>query len=470
MQFSPFRKENQVDTPISRFRQALGEQLAESLHNPPPPHTPRRVHGRIRMPGKATAVYGMRRAGKTTFLHQIRRELIAGGASPTLVPYLSFEDERLTDLAASDLGLVLDEHARLLPAGDPGARVTWCFDEIQLVTGWERFVRRLLDERRAEVFVSGSSAALLSREIASSLRGRAWPVLMHPFSFEETCRHRGIPVPERRDVLPRHERVTLERAFADWLRTGGFPEAQGLDASSRHQLLRDYVDVAILRDVVDRHRVSNVAGLRWLARQLLGNAGGLFSVEKFHGRLKSQGIAIARDTVHQLLGYLDDCFLVRVVSMESTSERQRMVNPRKAYPVDTGLIPVYDTTGRANLGHALETAVLIELERRRLDVTYVRTPRGYEVDFLVRGPGRRPELIQVCADLSVAAVLDRELRGLEAAGERFPDAGKRLLTLDRDNLPKTLPDGVVAETAYEWMLDDGAPPQAGDERPWTRCP
>jgi len=445
-----------VDTPVSRFRQALGEQLAECLRAPPPPHTPRRLHGRIRMPNKATAVYGMRRAGKTTFLHQIRREFIAAGGSPALAPYLSFEDERLVDLGASDLDLVLGEHARLLPAGDTGAPVMWCFDEIQLVDGWERFVRRLLDERRSEVFVSGSSAALLSREIASSLRGRAWPVLMHPFSFEEACRHRGIALPAPRGILSRDERLALERAFADWLRTGGFAEAQGLDAPSRHQLLRDYVDVAIRRDVVDRHRVGNVTGLRCLARQLRGNAGGLFSVEKFHARLTSQGIAIARDTVHQLLGYLDDCFLVRVVSMESTSERQRMVNPRKAYPVDPGLIPVYDTTGRANLGHALETAVLIELERRRLDVTYVRAPGGYEVDFLARGPDRRPELIQVCADLADGAVLDRELRALEAAGEQFPDTGKRLLTLDRDNLPESLPDGVVAETAWEWMLNGNA--------------
>ena len=454
MPCSPYEKENVVETPSSRFRQALGEKLAESLRTPPPSHTPRRVRGRFRFPGKATAVIGMRRAGKTTFLHQVRAEVVAGGGSLALAPYLSFEDERLLDLAGSDLDLVLDEYARLLPAEAAGTPVLWCFDEIQLVAGWERFVRRLLDTGTTEVFVSGSSAALLSREIATSLRGRAWPVLIHPFSFEEACRHRGVPVPEHPGILSRHERLRLERAFADWLRVGGFPEAQGLDAPSRHQLLRDYVDVAILRDVVDRHRVSNVTGLRWLARHLLGNAGGLFSVEKFHGRLKAQGIAIARDTVHRLLGHLDDCFLVRVVSMETNSERQRMVNPRKAYPVDPGLIPVYDTTGRANLGHALETAVLIELERRRLDVTYVRTPQGFEVDFLTRGPERRPELVQVCADLSDTAVLDRELRALEAAGEQFPDAGKRLLTLERGHLPRTLPDGVVMEAAWEWMLND----------------
>jgi uncharacterized protein len=148
-----------------------------------------------------------------------------------------------------------------------------------------------------------------------------------------------------------------------WPRAGS-REVQGLGAASRHRLLRDYVDVAMLRDVVERHGVSNIAGLRWLVRHLLGNAGGLFSVEKFYGALKSQGLSISKDTVHQLIGHLQDCFLVRIVWMESASERQRMVNPRKAYPVDPGPIPVFDRTGRSNIGHALETAVLIELERR----------------------------------------------------------------------------------------------------------
>ena len=159
--------------------------------------------------------------------------------------------------------------------------------------------------------------------------------------------------------------------------------------------------------------------------------------------------------------------------MESSSERQRMVNPRKAYPVDPGLIPVFDRSGRANLGHALETAVLIELERRRFDVTYVRTPQGYEVDFLARGADRAPELLQVCADLSDAAVAERELRALMAAGEQFPGAVRRLLTLDRDDIPSTPPDGVIVETAWEWMaelpmrLADGyrsVPPQGFNHR------
>ena len=439
-----------------RQRQALVEQLEASIRTPPPAYTPRRVAGRVRFPGKATAVIGMRRAGKTTYLHQLRRDSL--GETPSGAPYISFEDERLAGLEADHLGFLVEEFGRLddRDAKEAAAPAIWCFDEIQLVPGWERFVRRLLDAGNADIFVSGSSSALLSQEIATALRARAWQVVLHPFSFREVLDHHGLEAPSQPDRLDATERGSIEREFAAWLVAGGFPEAQGLDVASRHQLLRDYVDVAMLRDVVERHGVSNVTGLRWLIRHLLGNAGSSFSVEKFHAALKSQGIAIGRDTVHQLLGHLEDCFLVRLVWMESKSERQRMVNPRKAYPVDPGLIPVFDRTGRANIDHALETAVLIELERRRCEVTYVRTADGFEVDFLVRTAAGDRELIQVCADASDPATTQRELRGLASAANEFPDATLRLLTLTRDGLPTESPPGVVAEPAYVWALDSVA--------------
>jgi hypothetical protein len=198
--------------------------------------------------------------------------------------------------------------------------------------------------------------------------------------------------------------------------------------------------------------VTNVAGLRWLVRHLLGNAGASFSVEKFYAALKAQGFAISKDTVHQLLAHLEDCFLIRLVWMEAKSERQRMVNPRKAYPVDAGLIPLYDRSGRANRGHALETAVLVELQRRRCLVTYVRTEGGFEVDFLAREPAGRQWLIQVCADASDPQTAARELRALAEAGAKFPEARQLLLTLTRDGAPAEAPRGVTVQPAYQWML------------------
>ena len=433
------------------LRQALVEQLADSLGRPLPSFTPRRVFGRTGLPGKATAVTGMRRAGKTTFVHQLRRERIERGIALDRLPFISFEDERLAGLEAGELGVLVDEYYRRVPQAHD-ATVTWCFDEIQQVPGWERFVRRLLDGGGCEVLITGSSAALLSSEIATALRGRAWQVLIHPFAFAEALRHRGQSIPPTANRVTRRDRSHLERTLLDWLAAGGFPEAQGLDPESRHQLYRDYVDVAVLRDVVERHQVRNVTALRWLVRHLLGNAGSTFSVEKFHAALRSQGLAVARDTLHQLLAHLEDCYLVRLVWMETASERQRMVNRRKAYPVDAGLIPVFDRSGRANVGHALETAVLIELERRRLEVTYVRTPEGYEVDFLARDATGGMELIQVCADASDTATATRELRALVAAGNLFPRAGKRVITLTGDTLPLQPPAAVEVQSAAEWLL------------------
>ncbi len=427
------------------------QQIAESME-PAAPFTPRRVRGSVHFAGKATAVVGMRRVGKTTFLHQIRAERAEAGVPMRLLPMLTLEDERFVGMDAVHLGALIDGYEdEQFAAGDAGPLV-WFLDEIQVVPGWERLVRRLLDSRGTQVFVSGSSAALLSREVATALRGRAWQVPIFPFSLDEALRHGGQSVPDDPSAMDRYESARVEAAFKQWLVAGGFPEAQPLDASLRRHLLTDYVSVAILRDVIDRHGVSNVAGLRWLTRHLLANAASMFSVESFHRAIRAQGIAIARDTVHQLLAHLEDCFLVRTVWMESRSERQRMVNPRKAYPVDAGLIPVFDRTGRGNVGHALETAVLVELERRRCEVTYVRTPQSHEVDFLARADDGRIELIQVCADASDGATAARELRALEEAGAMFPSATKLLLTGSRRGLPAQVPVGVEAQPSYEWML------------------
>ena len=325
------KRSDPKEATIDRFfsRASLIEQLINSISAPLPMSTERRLFGRITFPGKATAVIGMRRTGKTTFLRQLRRERIRQGMTQQHLPHINFEDERLAGLRTIDLSTLVEEYYRKFSVFRGREVVTWCFDEIQVVPGWERFVRRLLDSERVEIFLSGSSAALLSRKIATALRGRAWEVIIFPFSFEEYLRHHDKEIPDRLDLLSSNQRSALQGALREYLNCGGFPEAQGLDVESRHRLLLDYVDVTILRDVVERHKVSNTVSLRWLVRHLLGNPGSLFSVEKFYSALKSQGLAVARDTLHQLLSYLEDCFLIRVAWVEGTSERRRMVNPRK---------------------------------------------------------------------------------------------------------------------------------------------
>jgi predicted AAA+ superfamily ATPase len=434
------------------MRDVLRQKIADALVTPPPLMTRRDV----RLPavrGKALAVIGMRRSGKTTFLWQCLADRLVAGAPRESLLYFSFEDERLVGLQVEELSWIVEEFYRLQPGLRDVRNATFFFDEIQNVPGWEAFARRLLDTEKVEVFVSGSSARLLSREVATSMRGRALEVLIHPFSFRETLRHTGAEPDAQWDRLPKAIRSDLDRRLGNYLVQGGFPEAVEVGERDRVALLRSYVDVVILRDVIERHSVSNPVALRWMQRHLLANPAAPFSVQKFYDALRSQGIAVGKDTLHAYLGYLEDAFLIRTVALHTASERQRMVNPRKGYPVDPGLIPIYERTGRANLGRALETAVLIELERRGYEVSYVRTKDGFEVDFLAVAPGQPPELIQVCQDISDHTTREREVRALVGAAAEMPKARPLMLTLDSMAPRPSLEAPLEWRAAASWFLE-----------------
>ena len=247
------------------------------------------------------------------------------------------------------------------------------------------------------------------------------------------------------------DRHAARRARA---RDGGFPEAAGANDRDRAALLRSYVDLVILRDVIERHAVSNPLALRWMQRHLLANPGARFSVNRLYADLRSQGLPVSKDTLHAYLGHLEDAFLIRTVSLHTASERQRMVNPRKAYPIDSGLIALYERSGRQNLGHALETVVLLELERRGYASAYVLTREGWEVDFLAVAPGRDALLVQVSADVADEATLGREMRALLAAAAVHPEARPCLITLDSSPPRHEIPPSVRWYSAAEWLIED----------------
>lgn len=431
----------------------LRQKLTESLAATQPALTRRdvRLPG---IPGKALAVIGVRRGGKTSFLRQCRADRLADGRPAESQLLVSLEDERLEGISATDLGRLLDEHARQFPGLREAGTMTVYLDEVQTVPGWERLVRRLMDVGGLEVFVSGSSARLVSREVATSLRGRAMEVLVLPFSFREALRHAGAEPEQPWERLGPAERSALDQRLRRYLAEGGFPEAQGADARDRAALLSGYVDVVVLRDVIERHAVSNPLALRWLQRQLLANPGGAFSVKKHYDALRSQGVPVGKDTLHDYLAHLEDAFLIRAVAMHSASERQRMVNPRKAYPVDPGLIALFERTGRTQHGRALETAVMLELERRGFEVSYVRTADGWEVDFLAHRAGEGPLLVQVCLESEGDETWERELRGLEAAAAAHPEARPLLVTLDAAPPARPLPPGLTWAPAARWLLEE----------------
>lgn len=432
-----------------QFRQILRQKILDAEAAPIPPFTRRDVHVPA-IPGKAIAVIGMRRAGKTTFLWQELRDRMAAGTPREGILYFNFDDERLADLNVTALSVLLEEYYSLHPEWRDRRRALFLFDEIQMVPGWERFARRILDTENVDLVLSGSSARMLSREVATSMRGRAMEAVVYPFSFREFLRHRGreIEDPER---ATKATRSALRRDFETYLVVGGFPEAQEATSRDRVELLRGYVDVTLLRDIIERHEVSHPLALRHLSRHLLAHAAGLFSVNRFYNDLRSRGVRVAKDSLHAYLGHLEDAFLVHAVWLVTESERRRMSNPRKVYPVDPGLIPIFDRSGRMQPSKALETAVCIDLLRRGAEIGYIRTRKGFEVDFLARWPEGRQELIQVCAEVQDAATLEREIRALADAALEHPDATLTLVTLTPESF-ENVPATIQVRDAALWLL------------------
>jgi uncharacterized protein len=435
---------------------AIRQKLADAAATPLPPLVPREFDT-SEVPGKVHAVVGMRRAGKTTFLMQCLAERMRQGAVRERLVYFNFEDERLTGLAAADLGVVLDEYYRAHPSWRRQQRVTWCFDEIQLIAGWEKFVRRVLDSEHVEILISGSSAKMLSREVATSMRGRAVETVVTPFSFREFGRANGLD-PDSPTTVGAREASAWMACFDRYATIGGFPElSQPALASRQVELLQGYAETVVFRDVAERHGVSNLPALRAFARQLLQMPATMFSITKIHGDFRSRGIPVSKAAMLAWLDHLEDAFLVFSVPIATSSERQRQVNPRKLYVTDHALAAAFKASSGRDRGHHLENMVACELQRRGYTLAWVKTDSGHEVDFLATDRAGEQHLIQVAATAFAPETLQRELRGLTEAAATWRDAKRWLLVGEPLPAGVSVPKDITAVTLWQWLLDRGGP-------------
>ncbi|MBU0500356.1 MAG: ATP-binding protein [Gammaproteobacteria bacterium] len=436
---------------------SLIEQIIGDFLERPLPALTRRDGVLPGLPGKVDTLIGMRRTGKSWRLFQAMGDLVAGGLPKERLLYINFDDERLYPLTAAELHRIPDSYYRLFPRHKT-QRCHFFFDEIQNVPGWERFVRRLLDTENVQLSLTGSSARLLSREIATTLRGRSLSSELFPFSFRETLRHQGID--ERPEpVVGSRRTALLANRLRHYLEAGGFPEVQGIEAPYRLRILQEYVDVVILRDIVERHAVTNIPPLRYLIRHLLGAPATNFSVNKFHNDLKSQGIACGKNALHEYLAYLEDAYLLFPVPIYSRSIRKQQVNPRKIYPVDSGLALAFRHGPGKDSGRLLETLVFLELRRCGEEIAYYRTEAGYEVDFLSTGPEGDTQAIQVCETLGDPATRQREVRALMAAMRECGLSSGTIVTLDELETIATDSGPIEVIPAWRWLLRE-----EGDEK------
>jgi hypothetical protein len=260
-----------------------------------PPLTPRDI-ALPEVPRKAAVIIGMRRSGKTFLLWQEIRRLLASGVDRRDILYANFEDDRLHPASPDLLAGLLETFYRFNPAAR--LRTAYLFlDEIQMVPGWPRFVRRVLDTENVRVYLTGSSAKMLHAEVATELRGRGLAVEVFPFSFRESLAAAGIesPIPMPPGAKRRSE---IEGRLLTYLDIGGFPEVQVMPLVERVQTLQDYVELVLLRDVIERHRIENALAARSLARALLQAPARRFTVNKLHADLQSRGLRVSKDTLH----------------------------------------------------------------------------------------------------------------------------------------------------------------------------
>jgi len=392
----------------------------------------------------------MRRSGKTWFLFQVISDLLEGETPKESILYLNLEDERLLPMTASELHLIPDMYFRRYPAARDRSCI-FLFDEIQNVPGWEQFVRRLLDTENIHICLTGSSAKLLSREIATSLRGRSLATEIFPFSFSESLNNSGINTEDTRRPGAK-KRALLENRMRTYLIEGGFPEVQNLVGEYRIRILQDYLDVVILRDLVERHRISNTVPLRYMIRHLMNAPASLFSVNKFYNDLKSQGISCGKNTLHEYLDYLSDAYLFFQVYVHSRSERARMVNPRKIYVIDTGLINACSRNTRPEWGHLLENFVFMELRRLYDTIEYYKTDNGHEVDFFVTDRQGRELLIQVAAEMEISVTRLRELKALIEAMKETGLRNATMVSLNHEEHLETEAGEIHILPAWLWAL------------------
>lgn len=423
--------------------------LIDDFHERALPDLLPRERSMERKPGKANVVVGMRRTGKTWFCYQQMEELIASGLEKERLLYLNFEDERLLPFSVADFQLILETYYRKFPA----FKDKQCYlflDEVQRIDGWDKFVRRLLDSEDLSVCVTGSSSKLLSTEIATSLRGRSLTTEIFPFSFREYLEYKDVKL-DKKESYGSKLRAALQSGIGEYLHIGGFPEIQGYDDELRRQVLRNYVDVVILRDVVERHGVKNVAALRALIKQILSAPATRFSVNKFYNTLKSQGVTCTKNDLYSFMDHLTDAFLVYQVPIHARSERVRRVNPQKVYVVDTGLLEATSSRITEDRGAALENLVYLHLRRQGSSPEYYLTEDGAEVDFVIVEDSRQRRLIQVCWDMSEAETKLRELSALSKAMKELGVKQGTIVTwMDEGHDEK----GIEIVPAWKWLVQN----------------
>jgi hypothetical protein len=388
---------------------------------------------------KALAVVGIRRSGKTSILMKLFKET-------ENAVFFPLDDDRVFPVTLD----TLQEIVKVSKEMYPDKKITFFFDEIQEIENFELVVKRLVEKEDYKVYLTGSSSKLLSKEIATQLRGRSLSVEVFPLSFKEYLDFKKITLT---DVLTEQEHANILNNLENYLNYGGFPEIV-LEEENREDILKNYLDMVVYKDIIERYNVKNTDSLRLFLKFLINSNTKKVSINKLANHFKSMGVKVSKNTLYEYLSHLNDSYVIFPLKKYAYSLKESSLSLMKSYVIDNGFIKMYDFKNSSDIGKYLENAVFIELRRRGLvenqELFYYEDDIG-EVDFLVKQNEHVSKLINVCYSLNFENY-DREIKKFVKIGKKIKCTELYLVTFDLEK--EITEDGILVKAIPFWKFID----------------
>jgi predicted AAA+ superfamily ATPase len=392
---------------------------------------------------KILVITGVRRSGKSFLAKQIIKEIIkeVGRKNSLIVNFeeVSF-DEKLDE---KFLIKVWDAYKEIVK---PEKRPIIVLDEIQRVTNWERFVRTLQEKNEAKIIITGSSAKLMSEELATLLTGRTIDLKVFPFSFQEFLCLKNIKAETKLEILARRDEIL--KLLREYFEFGGFPEVILEEKEEiKKAILKKIKEDIIFQDVVRRFKIKEIEKLERLSNFYTSNMASPITFNKVSKFLK-----LPVKTVEKYSKNLETSNLFFFVKRFSFSLKEQENSPRKVYLIDNGIFTVSAFKLTENYGRMLENLVAVELKRRGKEVFYYKS-NNKEVDFVVKNARYAEKIIQVCYDISEYGAREREIKSLIKASESLKCKDLLIITWDLEDEIKVENNRIKFLPLWKWLLE-----------------
>lgn len=394
-------------------------------------------------PSKIIAITGFRRVGKTYLILGLIKKLCKRYSREEII-YINFEDERIP-LKTEFLSILIPTIKETFRN-----KIKFLFlDEIHIMPGWSKWLRRIYDTEDLKIFITGSSSKMTGREIPTELRGRCIQINVFPLSFKEFLNFKRVKLDVKSMKYSFNEKIKLNRLLEEYIYYGGMPEVVLISEDKKLEILREYYSTVLRRDIIERFRIKNEEGLSSLLRLLLNSK--YLSISKVYNSLKSMHYEIGKGTIQKYLSYIENSYFLYPLFILSPKVKNRLQTSRKIYFIDNGFITALSVKFSKNWGRLYENFVFIELLRKGKEVFYWKDYRNREVDFVIMQDSKIKELIQVSYNMD-EETMEREIKALISAGRELKCKNMKIITHEYEDKKVSKNKKINIVPLWKWIL------------------